>query len=352
MITYNVIGLMSGTSLDGVDIAACEFNLEKKKWSYKIHFCRTVPYTRLWKDRLANLQHSNALEFSTTNTEYGHYLGKLTADFIRDTKYHPDFIASHGHTIFHQPEHGLTVQIGSGSAIAAETEVPVVCDFRSLDVALKGQGAPLVPMGDKILFAEYDYCLNLGGFANISFNYKGKRIAYDICPANIVLNLLAEQMGLHYDPEGQNARLGNPDLLLRNRMDNLPFYQKSYPKSLAREWLENEFIPLFKFGSSSINDLLATTCDHIAFQVNRSIEKAFPANILVTGGGAQNTFLMERIREMGKHVFISPSKQIIDFKEALIFAFLGVLRWRHENNVMKSVTGSLRNHSGGTVYLI
>lgn len=196
---YNVIGLMSGTSLDGLDIAFCSFEFPEKKWQYHIVQAETVPYPEAWNSRLENLENSSAFEFVKTDIEYGHLLGKLTRDFIQKHQLHPDFIASHGHTIFHQPTLNLTAQIGRVSAIAAETRLTVVGDFRSLDVALGGQGAPLVPIGDRLLFSDYNYCLNLGGFANISFEQDENRLAFDICPANIVLNKLAGKTGKSFD---------------------------------------------------------------------------------------------------------------------------------------------------------
>jgi len=352
MITYRVIGLMSGTSLDGVDIAACEYTLENGKWSYLIHYCQTYPYSIEWKEKLATLQHSNALDFSLVNMEYGHFLGKLTNEFIRATNFHGDFIASHGHTIFHQPERGLTVQIGAGGAIAAETGLPVVCDFRSMDVALNGQGAPLVPIGDHMLFSDFDACLNLGGFANISLVSEGNRIAFDICPVNIVLNTLSGILGLNYDPGGHYARNGSPEAVLLSSLNKLAYYSQSYPKSLGREWAENEFFPLLQNDSIPVNDLLSTVCEHVAIQVNRSLACYDQAKVLFTGGGTHNHYLMEKIREMGNHSWIIPTRELIDFKEALVFGFLGVLRWNGECNILKSVTGSKVNHSGGSIYLI
>jgi anhydro-N-acetylmuramic acid kinase len=347
---YNAIGLMSGTSLDGLDIAACEFVLDKGKWSFKIPFCKTFPYSVEWKEKLAGLPQLNGLEFSLINVEYGHLLGSLTKSFLDNTGFKPDLIASHGHTVFHQPGRGLTVQVGAGSAIAAETGIPVVCDFRSLDVALGGQGAPLVPIGDHLLFAEFDACLNLGGFANISMKSMGKRIAFDICPANIILNKLAASIGMDYDNDGLLAKAGKPDQALLEQMNSLPYYRQSGPKSLGREWLENNLIPLIGNFPGHINDLISTVTEHIAVQVNLSLAGQDIQNTLITGGGAHNKYLLERIRAQGSGKWTILSDELSDFKEALVFAFLGVLRVRGENNVLRSVTGSLSDHSGGAIY--
>ena len=350
MIKYNAIGLMSGTSLDGLDVAACEFFFEHGKWSFNILHCQTYPYSSEWTEKLAGLPYVDALTFSLINVEYGHLLGKLTDSFIKSTGFQPQFIASHGHTVFHQPGNRLTVQIGAGSAIAADTSIPVICDFRSVDLALGGQGAPLVPVGDRLLFSEYDACLNLGGFANVSLESDDKRVAFDICPANIVLNRLASMRGMHYDKNGDLARSGTVDTNLLEKLNNLAYYTLKYPKSLGREWLETNFLPLIINSNSVLEDMLRTICDHIAMQVNYSLGKNSSLTVMATGGGTHNLFLMERIKLCGNHQWVIPDQAWIDFKEALVFAFLGVLRWRQEINVFQSVTGSRTDHSGGAIY--
>jgi anhydro-N-acetylmuramic acid kinase len=347
---YKAVGLMSGTSLDGVDLAACEFFLEDGIWSFKIISSHTYPYSREWKEKLTGLPGSDALSFSFIHVEYGHLLGRLTRTFLENTGFRPDLIASHGHTVFHQPAHGLTVQVGAGSAIAAETGLPVVCDFRSTDVALGGQGAPLVPAGDRLLFHDYDACLNLGGFANISMEHQGERIAWDICPANIVMNHLASAVGLEYDKNGDIARSGETDPLLLEELDSLDYYRAKRPKSLGREWVEKEFLPLAVGYKGPLKNLMRTVCEHIASQVCRSLPDQVPAKVLITGGGAHNSFLVERLRKMSDHNWIIPEKEIVDFKEALIFALLGVLRWRGEPNILRTVTGSISDHSGGAIH--
>ncbi|NTW24037.1 MAG: anhydro-N-acetylmuramic acid kinase [Lentimicrobium sp.] len=347
---YNAIGLMSGTSLDGIDIAACEFILADNKWSYKIHYSHTYPYSPEWKNKLTDLPGTDALTFSFLNMEYGHLLGRLTRSFLDQTGFIPDLIASHGHTIFHQPAHGLTVQVGAGSAIAAETRLPVICDFRSLDVALGGQGAPLVPIGDRLLFSEFDACLNLGGFANISMEWQGNRIAFDICPVNIVLNKLAHREGLDYDKDGQIARSGEIDSELLAHFNNLAYYQQKWPKSLGREWVEQTFLPICENYTGSLNDLARTICEHIGIQINHNLATKPNSKILVTGGGVHNLFLMKTIRKTGSHNWVIPSKELSDFKEALVFAFLGTLRWTGKANILHSVTGSSMDHAGGAIY--
>jgi len=368
---YSVIGVMSGTSLDGVDVAFCKFKKEKGKWHYSIEHAETISYTKYWKDTLANLENSNALFFVNIHKQYGHYLGKIIFEFIQKYRLSLDFIASHGHTIFHQPENKITCQVGDGAAIDSECGIPVVCDFRSLDVAMGGQGAPLVPIGDKFLFADYDYCLNLGGFANISFENKGNRIAFDICPVNIVLNKIAENFGKEYDENGALSAKGKINLILLNELNNIDYYRNIYPKSLGKEWVLQYFYPIINVFNIPAEDKLCTICEHIALQIshqlasaslsnhsiNRSVSKLENQNasannmkMLITGGGVYNSFLISRIKENCKVIIEIPEKKIIDFKEALIFAFLGVLRMKNQINCLSSVTGASNDNIGGAVY--
>ncbi|MCX6279742.1 MAG: anhydro-N-acetylmuramic acid kinase [Bacteroidetes bacterium] len=347
---YNVIGLMSGTSLDGLDLAFCEFENVNKQWKYYILNAETIPYSSEWRRRLSTLESASAFEFVAADVEYGHLLGKLTIDFIKKFHLHPDFIASHGHTIFHQPEKKITSQIGRGSAIAAETGLPVICDFRSLDVALGGQGAPLVPIGDQLLFGHIEYCLNLGGFANISFQRGDRRIAFDVSPANIVLNYLARIVGYEYDEDGRLASEGKINRQLYDALNSLAFYHTQPPKSLGKEWVVNSVFPLLNDLQIPVNDLLATFCEHIAIQVALAATGSPSDKLMITGGGALNSFLISRIRHYTKPQIIIPDANTINYKEALIFAFLGVLRWRNEDNCLKSVTGAIRDSSGGAVY--
>ncbi len=353
---YFVIGLMSGTSLDGLDLAFCEFEKTDNRWSYQIHQAETFPYTRDWKSRLSSIESAPAVDFAMTDASYGHLLGKYTKEFIEHHQLRPDFVASHGHTIFHQPQNRFSTQIGKGSAIAAETGLPVVSDFRSADVALGGQGAPLVPIGDRLLFSDYEYCLNLGGFANISFEKDGNRIAFDICPANIVLNYLAEKSGANYDDRGEMARKGTIQPGLLEKLNGLPYYSRQAPKSLGKEWVLAEIRPLidadlsYPVSDSLLCDLLATFCEHISIQIARVAGSMPGEKILITGGGAFNKFLIERIAQHIRAEIGLPDDNTINFKEAMIFAFLGVLRWRNEVNCLRSVTGAVRDSVGGAIY--
>ncbi|MCX6233427.1 MAG: anhydro-N-acetylmuramic acid kinase [Bacteroidetes bacterium] len=348
---YKVIGVMSGTSLDGVDVAYCVFMPKSKKLFYQIVAAETYSYNDEWKQRLSGLAKSSAMTFCQTHTDYGHYLGGIIRSFIHEYHLHPDFIASHGHTIFHQPENRMTVQIGHGAAIAAETGLPVINDFRSLDVAHGGQGAPLVPMGDKFLFKKFNYCLNLGGFANISSDVNGERIAYDICPCNTVLNGLANKTGLPFDRDGQLAKGGLLDKYLLKKLNALPYYSEKPPKSLGMEWVSRHILPLVSHPNKNIPDILRTFTEHIAHQVAKATLTDKDKKIFVTGGGAHNIFLIERITELSHHKILIPDKKIIDYKEALIFAFLGILRMEQQPNCLKSVTGADKNSSGGALFL-
>ena len=348
---YLVTGLMSGTSLDGLDIALCRFEKKNIGWEYGVLNAETVPYPAEWKDRLTGLTSATAEELAATHSDFGHWCGKYVHDFHQRIGRKPGFIASHGHTVFHQPHRKLTLQIGSGPAIAAETGLPVVFDFRSGDVALGGQGAPLVPIGDALLFNKYTSCLNIGGFANISFDLEGKRIAFDVCPANIVLNYLAGMTGHSYDPGGRMAAAGTVDADLFAALNALPYYGQPHPKSLGKEWTDAYVIPLLNTEKTSLNDLLATFCEHIAIQVARTCRAGEGTSMLVTGGGAFNDYLMARIRHHAATNVVVPDDLTVGFKEALIFAFLGVLRMRGEVNCLRSVTGASSDSCGGSVCL-
>ncbi len=350
MKTYLSIGCMSGTSLDGLDLVACRFTTDEA-WKFEIVKAVTIPYSHKWINKLSNAAELNALEFALLHNEFGKFIGKQVADFCSDLPAEPDLVSSHGHTIFHQPHKKLTIQIGNGAQIAATTGLPTACDFRSLDVALKGQGAPLVPIGDELLFGEYELCLNLGGIANVSFRENDERKAFDICPANMAFNHFTKELGYEYDLDGNLGRTGVVQEELLSLLNSLDFYQQTGPKSLGREWFEEEFLPLILSFQLDPKDVLRTLYEHISDQLTFSVDQYPKGKILITGGGAHNVFLIELFSEKTKHKTIVPSALTIDFKEAIIFAFLGVLRLRNEVNCLKSVTGANRNHSGGVIYL-
>ena len=347
---YRVIGLMSGTSLDGIDIAYCHFTKLDKQWAFKIEIAETLPYSQQWKDDLKGLCIASSYQLMEVHVRYGRFLGDVVRKFIRKYHLEPDFISSHGHTVFHQPKQKVTVQIGAGSHLSAVSGCPVVTDFRSQDVALGGQGAPLVPIGDKYLFSSFEYCLNLGGFANISFDDESKRVGFDICPLNSVLNYLAEKTGKSYDHNGSIAKTGSINEELLHALNKLPYYSTTYPKSLGIEWVNEYIIPAINAKKLSPKDLLRTFTEHFAIQISNITDRNRGKKILLSGGGTRNKFFVERLRAIIGHQLIIPEPNIIDFKEALLFAFLGVLRIRGEVNCLATVTGASRDSCSGAIY--
>lgn len=352
MSTYNVIGAMSGTSLDGLDIAYCTFHVdENNNWNFKINTATTIAYPKDIYRKLSNTKTISGLNLMLLDNELGDFIGKKINTFIQDEKIELgkiDAISSHGHTIFHQTEKKLTTQIGNGANISAITQLPVICDFRTTDVALGGQGAPLVPIGDELLFSEYDYCINLGGIANISYEKDNTRIAFDICPVNIVMNKLALELGEDYDKDGSFAKSGIIHKYLLLQLNQATYYKKLPPKSLGVENITQSIFPILDSFNISNEDKLATFVEHISIQIANTLSGN--KKVLFTGGGTFNTFLMERIKAKSNNQIIIPSSQLIDFKEALIFAFLGILRLRNEVNCLKSVTGASKNNIGGCIY--
>ncbi len=352
---YRVVGIMSGTSLDGVDVALCVFTNRNGKWKFEIECAQTISYSSEMKKKLSSLHLASALIFAEEDAEYGKFLGNLVKSFLKKNKASADFVSSHGHTVFHQPKNGFTTQLGDGASLSAACGLPVACDFRTGDVALGGQGAPLVPVGDKLLFNEYKFCLNLGGIANISFDEGDRRIAFDVCPVNMVLNFLSAQKDFDFDKGGKLAAGGKLDQPLMNKLNwSHDYYFKQSPKSLGREDVEKIFFPILKKSKASVEDKLFTFCRHVAFQIDSIFPVPYSSKdkMLVTGGGAHNSFLMKTIGEYSKFKIIVPEKRLVDFKEALIFAFLGVLRWHGEVNCLKSVTGAARDSCAGAIYRV
>ena len=345
MKTYFTIGLMSGTSLDGLDICYAKFQ-NFTNWEFEILKTETIPYSLEWKNRLQNAILLSAEDLLALDKEYGFYLGEKTQEFISKNNIADlDFIASHGHTVFHQPQRKFTLQIGDGRAIKLTTKKPVIYDFRSQDVLMGGNGAPLVPIGDELLFSQYDACLNLGGFSNISLQKNHQRIAFDISPVNVVLNYFAEKLGKNYDENGDFARNGAINFKILEELNTLTFYQKPAPKSLGVEFVNSVVFPLLK--DETPENIIATFTEHIAEQIAKVFNDNQLKTVLVTGGGTFNTYLLEKIREKSQTELIVPDENIINFKEALIFAFMGVLRLRNEVNVLCSATGSSENHCSG-----
>lgn len=349
---YNVIGVMSGTSLDGVDLAHIILTNKENKWFFEIQEATAIPYSEDWIFKLKNAVDFSEEELKNLNEEYTLLLGRIISDFIQENRLkNLDGVCSHGHTILHQPQNGFTLQIGNLPNIAKLVNQKVICDFRVQDVEFGGQGAPLVPIGDRFLFSNYDYCLNLGGFSNISFEENATRIAFDISPVNTVLNFYANQLGLDYDDKGKLARTGKISESLLEELNSIDFYSKKHPKSLGFEFVKTFVLPMIEKHSISLEDKLRTFAEHIAIQTSLALPKK-TGRLLATGGGAYNDFLMERMQfHLPEMTFEIPDDKTIQYKEALIFGLLGVLKLRNEINVLASVTGAKKDHSSGKIFL-
>ncbi len=343
---------MSGTSLDGIDLCLAEFKLFEDKLDYSILVTETHNYSVEWENNLRNIEAKSAVNLAKLDFKYGKHLGTIASKFLLKNDQNADLIASHGHTIFHQIEKGFTYQLGHGASITAESEITCVSDFRSLDVALGGQGAPLVPFGDEKLFSSYDACVNLGGIANLSFKKNNERLAFDVCACNMVLNYFMNKFRqVKFDLDGEFSNSGHLIPALYNDLNDLEFFNSSGPKSLGKEWVFEKIIPLMEKREETLSDVLFTFTKHIAFQIANTLKSNnISKNILFTGGGSKNKFLIKLLKEEGLE-FELPNETIIDFKEALIFAFLGLNRFLGKINTLKSVTGATRNSCGGNIYL-
>ncbi len=348
---YHIIGVMSGTSLDGIDLAHIHFTIQNNRWKYTIAEAETVAYSIFWVEKLKKAISFNPDQLAILNIDYTQLLAETISDFItKHSLKNIDAVCSHGHTILHNPQEKYTLQIGNLPIIAQLIKQVVVCDFRVQDVLLGGQGAPLVPIGDQILFSEYDYCLNLGGFSNVSFKHDSQRIAFDISPVNTVLNFYANTLGLPYDDKGKIAASGKLNLLLLNQLNALDFYQVKFPKSLGFEFVKDIVLPLLENSNLSPEDKMHTFTEHIAQQIAKALPKPI-GKMLVTGGGAYNSYLISRMQHYLPQLTLEiPDTKTIEFKEALIFGLLGVLRLRNEVNTLASVTGAPHDHCSGKVY--
>jgi len=352
-----VLGIMSGTSLDGLDLALCNFEFKKNKWKFEIEDAQTVAYDLEWKLKLENAPNFSGYQLIHLHRSYAEFIGFQVNNFLKKCKSKPSIISSHGHTVFHEPHNKINFQIGDGARIAALTGITTVSDFRSLDISMGGQGAPLVPIGDHLLFNEFEYCINLGGFANIShLNEHNIRVAYDICPVNIILNFFASQTGVAFDMNGELGRKGRIENSLLNNLNEISYYKLRPPKSLGKEWIDSVFMPILNQNEMSINDKLRTIYEHIALQIagslNEGINEVGSSKALITGGGAFNGFLIELIKNKTNMEIFLPEKKIIEYKEALIFGFLGLLRIQNQINCLKSVTGAQFDNCGGQIFYI
>ena len=355
---------MSGSSLDGLDLAMCHFSIENGNIQHwELQQAATIPFSETWANRLTKLPQQSALIFAQTHTYFGYYLGELVNEFVEEIGVRPDYIASHGHTIFHNPDKKFTTQIGDGAALAATTNIPTISNFRVQDVALNGEGAPVAPIVDKLLFPAYDFFLNLGGIANLSCNANGKHIAFDIGGCNQILNTLANEVDLEYDDDGQIAATGELNSTLFNQLNRLPYFHRPYPKSLSNQWVVENLIQAYFEVEENLANLLHTSVIQTAHQTAKAIQQVLEKEklgdqkfkILVSGGGAMNGFLMKMLQEKCAEVtdleWTIPAPEIIQFKEAILMALMGVLRMEKVSNVMKTVTGAERDSIGGMVSL-
>ncbi|MEM7380670.1 MAG: anhydro-N-acetylmuramic acid kinase [Bacteroidota bacterium] len=356
MKTYKVLGLMSGTSLDGLDMAYCHINYDGDKWQFDIKEGNSISYEADKREELKNSIYLSADALLKLHNSYGEWLGGQVNSFLKDKDLQIDFIASHGHTTHHQPENGLTFQIGNGQHIANSTGIMTICDFRTNDLALGGEGAPLVPIGDELFFGHYDFCLNLGGISNISFKHQGARIAYDIGLANMILNHITAKIGLAYDKGGERASKGALNESLLSQLNSLGYYKLPFPKSTGYEWFTEEVVPLVDACDDSLENLLHTSihhiCEQVAIQVQQHAHKS-TNTLFVTGGGALNTFMMTVLqRKLGSTAsLVIPNKTLIEYKEALVFSLMGALRLENKVNILSSVTGARKDSSSGVIYL-
>ena len=341
---------MSGTSLDGLDI--CFVSFKKSNYSkYNIINSKTYRYNEKWIEKLKKSIFLNKQELKKIDIEYGTLISNYLKEFISEFSIDKiDLISSHGHTVFHEPNKGKTLQIGDGKTINKIIKTDVVCDFRTQDVEYKGQGAPLVPIGDLHLFSNYKFCLNLGGFSNVSIKDNNKIKAFDICPVNTVLNHYSKKMGYTFDQDGVLSKKGTVNLDLLNQLNQMSFYNKLGPKSLGIEFVKSKVIPLIDSHILNPKDILRTYIEHISDQISKSIGSYFNDRILISGGGTYNNTLIDSIKTKVKSKVIVPDSQIIDYKEALIFAYMGLLKSKEKINCLKSVTGAIKDHSSGKIF--
>ena len=344
--SLNIVGVMSGTSMDGLDFVLCEFKEVENTVSYEVLAQQEVSFNNSLLQGLKSCRSMSALELSYLDNELGEFIGRKVREFVSGLNMKVDYVASHGHTVFHNPKQGLTKQIGSGAEIAIHSGLKSIVDFRTNDVALGGQGAPLVPIGDWNLFSEYDTCLNLGGISNISL--KSSKKAFDISPCNLVLNELVKDFDLAFDKGGELGRKGELNEELFEELNQLEFYHLNGPKSLGAEFLETSFYPILGKYQIKTIDKLTTVYHHIAFQVSKYLHSY---KVLITGGGAHNSYLLELFESYSGYKFEKADTDLINFKEAIIFAFMGFLRANNQENVNNLVTGSKQSNIGGAIYL-
>ena len=345
-----VLGVMSGTSMDGLDISCARYYQVNNIWHYDLLASETFNYPLKLKSIFLKA-FNGEYSIEKIDLEFGHIIADYIGVFLEKNNFKISVICSHGHTIFHDPKNGYTKQVGSGRIIADRLRVPVVCNFRQQDINLGGQGAPLVPIGDKLLFGQYASCLNLGGMANISFEFNRQRLAFDICPCNMILDFLSQKKGKDFDKYGFMASQGliNKDML--RELNCINYYNLNFPKSLGKENIESDYLPILNNYKIGVNDMMATFVEHIAIQIQKTFFDFNINNAFATGGGVFNKYLIGRIMKLTQTKMIIPGDDIVNFKESIVFGFLGVLRLLNQHNCLAKSTGASRNHSSGDIYL-
>lgn len=344
-----LVGLMSGTSLDGIDLCCADFSFDEPP-TFQLINTAFYPYNNIWKKKLAYQPNIKLHELETLQIDFAQLMASVVQDFVeKNSIQNIDYISSHGHTLFHEPEKGITLQVGDGQILSNLTGFRVVCDFRTQDVQMGGQGAPLVPIGDAHLFSDFDVCLNLGGFGNLSFDQDGQRKAYDLAAVNLVLNHYAQILGKPYDENGKMATQGQVQQPLIEALNELKYYKIKGPKSLGAEWVHRTLLPLIDSFNAKPEDVLHTYCIHLGQQFSENLKSIKAKRVLVTGGGAYHRFLIEKIKSYSTAEIIIPSKELTEYKEALVFAYLGFLRIQNRINCLRSVTGAKHDHSSGQI---
>jgi len=358
---YHAIGVMSGSSLDGLDIALCKLEIQNGNWHHEIIAAECLPFSAEWKNKLRDAVSLSGKDLWQMHASFGKYIGESVHRFVTHNNFQQniDCITSHGHTVFHFPEDGFTTQIGDGAAIAAASGITTVCDLRAADVAHGGTGAPIVPIADKLLFSDYDFCLNLGGIANISAKKVDKILAFDVCPCNQLLNYFAQQLNKDFDENGALAASGNTDEEKLKQLLANSFHQLSFPKSLDNSFSKINALPILESIEGSTQDKLRTAVEYVAIQLAKEFETVASqlsidlndSKVLVTGGGAFNQFMIDRLKASTNIQVVIPDDATVKYKEALAMALIGVLRLRGEVNVFSSVTSAKKDTVNGAIYL-
>ncbi len=352
------IGIMSGSSLDGLDIAHCVIKLNpqakspqdfRREMRFEIPEAKEVKFSTILQNALKSAPQLSISELAELDSRFGLWIGQQIVEHFDLTDI--QFIASHGHTVLHNPARAYSLQIGSGAQIAAATQRPVICDFRNTDIALGGQGAPLAPMVEYYLFPQYSHFVNLGGIANLGIIQDDHIRGFDICVCNQALNHLAGHIGQDYDDRGKMAAQGRSIPSLLGQLNGLPYLKLPAPKSMSNEDVQNTILPILDNNGADTRDKLHTVTQHISYQIAQQLLGIHPTKILITGGGAYNDFLVHSIEQRLGHKIPRASDQVIRYKETLLMSLLGTLRWLKINNIAKSVTGAQRDSCSGAVYL-